>query len=73
MNLPRNMSFPDQVFRTIMGVVLIYLGPFSDILTSDPLSSILLSFVGIMIIISSLIGWCPFYHVAGFNTHTKKH
>lgn len=72
MQFKRNMCLPDQVFRILMGLALIYLGPLSDIVTSDTLSSIILSTVGIMIIISSLIGWCPFYHVAGFNTYKSK-
>ncbi|MFW2373661.1 MAG: DUF2892 domain-containing protein [Gammaproteobacteria bacterium] len=65
------MCLLDQVFRVLMGLVLIYLGPFSDIVTSDTLSSIILSTVGIVIIISSLIGWCPFYYAAGFDTYNK--
>lgn len=69
MNLKRNMGPIDQVFRTIMGAGFIYIGPISDILTTDFLSSVLLSLVGGMIIVSSLIGWCPVYHMAGFNTN----
>lgn len=69
MNIQRNMGFPDQVFRTLMGLMLIYIGPFSDVVTSDVLSAVLLTVVGVMIIISSMIGWCPVYHMAGFNTN----
>ena len=69
MKLKRNMGILDQIFRTIMGAGLIYIGPISDVLTTDPLSSVLLSIVGGMIIVSSLIGWCPVYHMAGFNTN----
>lgn len=69
MKLKRNMGLHDQVFRTLMGLLLIYIGPFSDVLTSDTLSAVLLSVVGVMIIISSIIGWCPVYHLAGFNTN----
>ncbi len=72
MKLKRNMGLVDQIFRIFMGLGLIYLGPFSDFLTSDELSSILLSAVGVMIIISSLIGWCPFYHFAGLSSYKDK-
>jgi len=72
MKFKRNMGLYDQIFRTVMGLALIYLGPFSDVLTSDMLSESLLAGVGIMIIISSLIGWCPLYHIAGFNSHRRK-
>jgi len=63
------MGIHDQIFRVLMGLMLIYIGPVSDVLTTDTLSAILLSVVGVMIIISSLIGWCPVYHMAGFNTN----
>ena len=72
MKLNRNMGFVDQVFRTIMGLVLIYIGPFSEVLTSDFISGLLLASVGVMVIVSSLIGFCPLYHVAGFNTYKPK-
>ncbi len=71
MKLKRNMGLVDQVFRIFMGLGLIYLGPFSDFLTNDTLSSVLLSAVGAMIIISSLIGWCPFYHFAGLSSYRE--
>lgn len=67
--MKRNMGLADQVFRILMGLGLIYIGPLSDVLTNDDMSAILLSIVAVMIIISSLIGWCPFYHLAGFNTY----
>ena len=67
--MKRNMGFSDQVFRILMGLGLIYIGPVSDVLTSDVMSATLLSVVAVMIIVSSLIGWCPFYHLAGFNTY----
>lgn len=69
MQFKRNMSTADQIFRTTMGVGLIYLGPFSDILTTDLMSGILLAIVGFITIISSAIGYCPLYHVAGFCTY----
>ena len=72
MDLQRNMGLADQIFRVLMGIVLVYIGPVSGILTDDTLSSVLLSSVAIIIIISSLIGWCPFYHMAGFNSYNQK-
>lgn len=72
MKFERNMSLYDQVFRSVLGITLIYFGPFSDVITSDTLSESLLSGVGIFIIASSLIGWCPLYHIAGFNTYERK-
>ena len=72
MKLNRNMGSVDQVFRTIMGLALIYIGPLSDALTTDFISGLLLASVGVMIVVSSFIGFCPLYHVAGFNTYKPK-
>ncbi len=72
MKLQRNMGSLDQGFRILMGIALIYIGPFSDIITNDTLSSILLVSVATMIIISSLIGWCPFYYLAGLSSYRAK-
>ena len=71
-NLKRNMSLADQIFRSFLGLLFIYLGPLSDVLTDDFLSSALLTIVGMLVILSSFLGFCPLYHVAGFNTYTKK-
>jgi hypothetical protein len=73
MKLVRNMGPADQVLRTVIGVSLIYLGPVSGILTSDPLSGILLALVGVLAIASAATGYCPLYHIAGFCTYKPKH
>lgn len=72
MKLIRNMGPTDQVLRTVVGVSLIYLGPVSKILTSDPLSGILLALVGVLAIGSAATGYCPLYHIAGFCTYRPK-
>lgn len=71
MTLTRNMGPVDQVFRTLMGLTCMYLGPFSDWLTSDFMSGVLLALVGLLVIVSSLTGFCPFYYAAGFNTYRE--
>lgn len=71
MNLARNMGPVDQVLRTLMGVICMYLGPFSDGLTTDFISGLLLALVGLLVIISSFVGFCPLYHAAGFNTYKE--
>lgn len=72
MKLIRNMGPVDQVLRIAMGAALIYLGPASNILTTDPMSGFLMAAVGVYIIVSSAIGYCPFYHWAGFCTYKPK-
>ena len=71
MKLFRNMGPIDQVFRTLMGLALIYFGPVSDLLVSDPLSEILMALIGILTLGSAIAGYCPVYHVAGINTYKK--
>lgn len=72
MKLKRNMGPVDQILRAAMGIGLIYIGPFSNILTSDFMSGILLALVGALTIISAASGYCPLYHIAGFCTYKPK-
>lgn len=69
MKINKNMGVADRWFRGAMGVGLIYLGPLSDVLTSDPLSGALLAVVGVLTVGSAAIGYCPLYHIAGFCTY----
>lgn len=71
MKKQRNMNRVDQVFRCIMGLTLIYLGPGTDMLTSDMLSKVLLAAVGAFTLFSGVTGHCSIYHIAGFNTYKE--
>lgn len=55
-----------------MGLVLIYLGLGTDVLTSDILSKVLLVAVGVFTLVSGITGHCSIYHIAGFNTYKKQ-
>lgn len=63
------MGVADRWLRSAMGLGLIYLGPFSDVLTSDPMSGALLAMVGVLTVGSAAIGYCPLYHIAGVCTY----
>lgn len=63
------MANIDRVFRTAMGLSLIYLGVDPEILTSDFLSRILLAAVGVFTLVSGITGHCSIYHIAGFGTY----
>lgn len=71
MKKQRNMNRVDQIFRCVMGLVLIYLGLGTDVLTSDILSKGLLVAVGAFTLFSGVTGHCSIYHIAGFNTYKK--
>ena len=69
MKLKRNMNTIDQILRGFMGAGLIYLGPGSDILTTDILSSVLLALVGVFTLFSAITAHCSIYNIAGFGTY----
>lgn len=71
MKFKRNMSTTDQLIRGVMGLGLIYIGPASDILTSDFLSGALLGLVGVFTLISAITGHCTIYNIAGFCTYKE--
>ena len=65
------MNTIDQILRGIMGLGLIYLGPGSDVLTSDFLSGALLGFVGVFTLFSAVTAHCSIYNIAGFCTYKE--
>lgn len=69
MRMKRNMSGVDRWVRSAMGIALIYLGPFSDLLTSDPMSGALLAALGVLTLAAGVLAYCPLYQIAGFCTY----
>lgn len=55
----------DRVLRTVLGVVMIYLGWF--VLDHGLLGAVFKIF-GFVPLITGLLGWCPFYALFGFAT-----
>lgn len=58
MKLKRNMGEIDRILRAAMGASLIYLGPLSDTLTTDPMSGALLGAFGVLTVAAALLGSC---------------
>ena len=71
MKLKRNMNTIDRLLRSVMGLALIYLGPGSDLITTDFLSGILLAVVGGFTLFSAITAHCSIYNIAGFNTYKE--
>ena len=69
MKLKRNMNDIDRVFRGFMGLGLLYLGPGTDLLTSDFMSGALLGVVGGFTLFSAITAHCSIYNIAGFGTY----
>ena len=64
----RNMSNLDRAIRTVVGVTLLTLGPVTEFITPDKLSSILMGVVGSLALISAFFSYCILYDITGFGT-----
>jgi len=71
MRKKRNMHQLDRIFRSVMGLALIYLGLDGDALTSDVLSRVLLAMVGVFTLSSAISGYCSIYHFSGISTYKE--
>ncbi len=60
-----NMAGWDRIARLIVAAILILLSAF--ILRFNTLG-VLLTVVGAVLILTSLVGWCPLYTLIGFRT-----
>jgi len=67
-NFKPNMNTIDRITRAIVGTVLLFLGPVSEIITTDEISTFLMGAIGATALISSLFSYCILYEVTGFNT-----
>jgi len=68
--MKQNMGTADRVIRIIIAAVLAGLY-FSGVVTNSTVATILWV-VGIVFIITSAIGFCPLYTIAGLRTNKKK-
>ncbi|GBD08016.1 hypothetical protein HRbin22_00244 [Candidatus Thermoflexus japonica] len=60
-----NMASWDRIVRLIVAVVLILLSAF---VLSFNILGIILTVIGAIFILTSLVGWCPLYTLLGFRT-----
>lgn len=67
-NFKPNMNIIDRIARATVGTVLIFLGPVSEIVTTDELSTFLMGALGATALISALFSYCILYEMTGFNT-----
>ena len=66
-----NMHPIDRAMRIAVGVVFIFIGFFTRDLISDPLFGTLLGVFGVINVVSSIVGVCPVYLMAGISTIKK--
>ena len=60
-----NMAGWDRIVRVILAVVFIVVSAF--VLRFNTLG-IILTIIGVVFILTSLVGWCPLYIALGFRT-----
>lgn len=62
--MTRNVGMPDRVIRVIAGLVLAVVG----IGVLGPIGGYVLALVGIVLILTGLVGFCPLYRLLGIDT-----
>ncbi len=70
--MTKNMGRIDQVLRLGISIVLIYVGFVDQELINDHLTSMIAGIIGIVNLLSALIGICPLYSITGINTCHKE-
>ena len=68
--MKQNMGSADRIIRIIIAAILAGLY-FSGIVTNSTWATVLWV-IGIIFLLTSAIGYCPLYTIAGFKTNKKK-
>ena len=63
-----NMGTLDRTIRAIVGVVLIALWPLALL---QGTAAIIALVVGVVLLLTALLGWCPPYSLLGINTGAR--
>ena len=64
----RNMSNHDRSLRTIVGIMLLIIGPATNILELSLVLEIVLGIIGIFAILSAVFAYCVLYEFTDINT-----
>jgi Inner membrane protein YgaP-like, transmembrane domain len=65
----KNVGMIDRVIRIILGIILLYL--FAVNMVAAPWSYLVI-LIGLILLITGIIGTCPLYSMIGMNTLGKK-
>lgn len=71
MNKYRNLGNIDRFIRLLLSFVLLYLGLVAPEIIDDELINISLAAYGAINLLSTALGICPFYMMAGVSTYNK--
>ena len=65
----KNVGMIDRVIRIILGIILMYL--FVGNMVAAPWSY-LVALIGLILLVTGIVGTCPLYSILGMNTLGKK-
>ena len=68
----RNIGRLDQIIRTGISLLLIYIGFIEISILDDALSSMILGIIGCVSLLFAIIGICPLYSACGINTCSQQ-
>lgn len=68
MRLEKNVGSADRVLRLGVGMLMIYLGLSDNVLIQDQLACVVLAAFGVVVLLSAIVGACPLYGLAGFDS-----
>jgi hypothetical protein len=68
--MTRNESNTDRIIRAVIGIALIALWVLG---VTQGVLAIILGIVGAVLVLTSLVGFCPLYALFGINTCPVKH
>jgi len=66
--MKKNEGKLDRIIRFILGVVCFYLG---YAVFNTGILNVFFYVLGVLLVVTSLIGYCPIYGVLGINTNKK--
>ena len=70
--LKSNMGKVDRSLRFLAGSSLLIIGPFSDLVSTDMFSNVILSCMAAVALTSAALSYCVLYQVTGFDTTAKQ-
>lgn len=68
--MKQNMGSADRIIRILLAAIFAALY-FSGVIANNTLATVLWV-IGIIFLLTSAIGYCPLYTIAGFKTNKKK-
>ncbi len=67
-----NVGTPDRIVRAILGLALLYVGlsPLKGLMGN--IMGLIVVLIGLILLGTSLMSWCPIWAMLGINTHKQE-